>query len=494
MVSHQPSTQSPHRGSSESSSLSTVAPTRRGGLAVLLATLGFLSGFGDLSNLGNPSEIPPAASANSVEPPTPPPVSSAPPTHLEHGTATNAHSEVAHYATVEIDSLPLFQSSDGADELAPGSSLTVVTKGKIKPGESLSRALGRHGIAASTVHLIAREMKPVFDFRHSQPGDRYRLGQDPEGMVLDFRYRVSHEKSFYLFWEGTRYVVSEEHAELQPQLAKVAGVVESSLYVAIRSLGEQSQLATDFADIFAWSIDFSRSARPGDDFQILYERLYRTDDDGEQVYVKPGRILAARYRGSVGDHSVVYYEPAEGRGGYYRPDGSSIERAFLVAPLEFSRISSAYSKARRHPILKVVRPHRGIDYAAAHGTPLWSVAAGEVIYRGWAGASGNLVKVRHVNGYVSYYAHLSRFEKGLRVGQHVDQKQLIGYVGSTGLATGPHVCFRVQRHGEYVNPLDIASPPADAISGANWTRFMARRDMLLSDLGSGRLVASDEAL
>jgi murein DD-endopeptidase MepM/ murein hydrolase activator NlpD len=403
-------------------------------------------------------------------------------------------SGLADFGSIEIDSLPLFRSEAGIDELAPGSSLTVVTKGAIKRGESLSRALGRHGIAASTVHLIAHEMKPVFNFRHSQPGDRYRLGQDPEGTVLDFRYSVSHEKSYYLFWEGTRYVVSEEHADLQPQLAKVAGVVESSLYVAIRGLGEQSQLATDFAEIFAWSIDFSRNVRPGDDFQILYERLYRTDDDGEQVYVKPGRILAARYRGIVGDHSVVYYEPEQGRGGYFRPDGSSIERAFLVAPLEFSRISSSYSKARRHPILNVVRPHRGIDYAAAHGTPLWSVAAGEVIYRGWAGASGNLVKVRHVNGYVSYYAHLARFQQGLRVGEHVDQKQLIGYVGSTGLATGPHVCFRVQRHGEYVNPLDIASPPSDAISGDKWTRFMARRDVLLSDLGNSTLMATDEAL
>jgi murein DD-endopeptidase MepM/ murein hydrolase activator NlpD len=476
--------QSPPR---RSSTAPAPAPSYgRGALVVLLSTLAFLSGF------GTSDEIPPAASANSIEPQTPPHVSSPPPSRPAPTAESSLN--VSHLRAVDIDSLPLYRSETSPEGWSAPTSLTVVTKGAIKHGESLGMALGRQDIKASTVHLIAREMRPVFDFRHSQPGDRYRLGQDPDGVVLDFRYSVSQEKSYYLFWEGTRYVVREEHAELQPQLANVAGVVESSLYIAIRTLGEHSQLATDFAEIFAWSIDFSRNARPGDEFQILYERLYRIEDDGEQVYVKPGRILAARYRGSVGDHSVVYYEPENGRGAYYRPDGTSIERAFLVAPLEFSRISSAYSKARRHPILKVVRPHRGIDYAAAHGTPLWTVADGEVIFRGWAGASGNLVKVRHATGYVSYYAHLSRFEKGLRVGDRVTQKQVIGYVGSTGLATGPHVCFRVQRHGQYVNPLDIASPPAEAISGDHWTRFMTLRDVLLSDLGSTTLVVADEAL
>jgi murein DD-endopeptidase MepM/ murein hydrolase activator NlpD len=162
--------------------------------------------------------------------------------------------------------------------------------------------------------------------------------------------------------------------------------------------------------------------------------------------------------------------------------------------LEFRRISSSFSKARRHPILGVVRPHRGIDYAAAPGTPVWSVADGKVIYRGWAGASGNLVKIQHRSGYVSYYAHLSRFESGLKLGDTVRQKQVVGYVGQTGLATGPHVCFRVQKNGRYVNPLDIVSPPAQGIADSEWSIFKARRDVLLSDLGSATLVAADEAL
>ena len=335
-----------------------------------------------------------------------------------------------------------------------------MTRGELERGQSLSTALRAQGISSATIHLIAREMRGTFDFRHAQPGHRYRLNQDPAGQILEFRYETSAERSLRLTWDGEEYSVEESQSTLQPQLAKVSGGIQTSLYEAILAIGEHTSLASSFADIFAWDIDFSRNVRPGDDFEILYEKLYRTDEDGQAVYVRPGRILAARYRGAAGEHEAIFFEPTNGHAGYYRPDGSAIERAFLVAPLEFRRISSSFSTARRHPILGVVRPHRGIDYAASPGTPVWSVAEGTVIYKGWAGASGNLVKIKHRNGYVSYYAHLAGFAKGLKVGDAVGQKQVIGQVGSTGLATGPHVCFRVQKNGRYVNPLDIVSPPA----------------------------------
>ncbi len=400
---------------------------------------------------------------------------------------------VAEYAPVAIGSLPLRQA-DTQDAWPTSTALTVVTEGTLGRGQSLSNALHSHDISSATIALIAREMRPVFNFRRSQPGDQYRLAQDSDGMVLDFRYTTSPEKSFYLAWEGTRYTVREDRAPLRTQLAKVSGVIETSLYDGIVRLGEQSALANAFADVFAWDIDFSRSVRPGDDFQILYERLFRTDEDGREVYVKPGRILAARYRGRVGEHAVVFYEGPDGESGYYRTDGTPIQRAFLAAPLEFRRMTSSFSSGRLHPILGVVRPHRGIDYSAPMGTPVWSVASGTVIYRGWAGASGNLVKVKHRSGYVSYYAHLSRFDGGLKVGDKVSQKQVLGFVGQTGLATGPHVCFRIQKDGRYVNPMDIATPAADRIAKIEWPEFAARRDVLLADLGAASFVAGNEAL
>lgn len=261
----------------------------------------------------------------------------------------------------------------------------------------------------------------------------------------------------------------------------------------MRDLGEESQVASDFASIFAWDVDFSRAVHSGDQFRLLYERNYVVED-GEERYLGPGRILAAAYAGNNGQHYAIYYEVEPGRGGYYHPDGRSVQRKFLLAPLNFSRISSRFSNARFHPILKVKRPHYGIDYAAPYGAPVWSVADGKVIYKGRAGGFGRLVKVRHSNGYVSYYAHLSRYAAGLKVGQPVRQKQVVGFVGQSGLATGPHVCFRVQKDGHYVNPAAIDAPSADPIPLDHRERFAAARDVRLEELGPIALIATDEAL
>ncbi len=392
---------------------------------------------------------------------------------------------------VPIEKLPIYRAKAREEAVE---SLAIVTRGEIGRGKSLGSSLQSQGISPATIHLVATEMRKVFDFRHSRPGDEYRLGQDAAGRVLDFRYSQSPEESFYLAWNGTRYVVRMETAELRPQIAKVAGVVDSSFYGAIRALGEQSALASDFARILAWDIDFSRSVHPGDEFQILYERLYRLNDDGEEVYVRPGQILAGRYDGRGGQHTVVYFEGDDGGGAYFRPDGSSVERAFLAAPLEFSRITSRFTWARRHPILNVTRPHPGIDYAAPQGTPVWSVAAGIVEYKARAGASGNLIRVRHQGGLTSHYAHLARFAPNLEVGDRVEQKQIIGYVGSTGLSTGPHVCFRVKRDGEYVDPMEISGPAGDPVGVERLAVFRSVRDQLLADLGPGPRSVSDEAL
>jgi murein DD-endopeptidase MepM/ murein hydrolase activator NlpD len=234
--------------------------------------------------------------------------------------------------------------------------------------------------------------------------------------------------------------------------------------------------------------------RPGDEFRILYERLHFIDEHGRESYLRPGRILAAQYLGAAGQHSAVYYENQPGEGSYYHPDGSSVQRQFLQAPLRYARISSSYTTARHHPILRITRPHQGIDYAAPAGTPIWAVADGRVIYRGYAGGFGNLVKIRHSRGYVSYYGHLSRFGQGLKVGQRVRQKQVIGYVGSTGLSTGPHVCFRIAQDGRYFNPAKLRMPAGNPISAQRRPDFLASRDSLLARLDAGTLIATDEAL
>jgi murein DD-endopeptidase MepM/ murein hydrolase activator NlpD len=381
-----------------------------------------------------------------------------------------------------------------AAEPETAAATTVITAGELGRGDTLAAALRRSNVPQDVIHLVATETSRAFDFRRAQPGHAFLLTQDLEGRVLDFRYRTTPIESVHLALEDGEYVVRREQAELVPRVSRIAGVVTSSLYGAMRELGEGPQLANDFTDVFAWDVDFSRTVKSGDEFRVLYERLYYVDDDGNETYAGPGRILAAHYGGAVGDHTAVYFEFDEGRGGYFRPDGSSVERQFLMAPLRYSRISSRFSSARRHPILKITRPHHGIDYVAKAGSPVWAVADGEVIYRGWAGGFGNLLKVRHVKGYVSYYAHLSRFAAGLRVGDRIQQKQVIGYVGQTGLATGPHVCFRIAQNGRYVNPARLRSPAAKPVPDAARDAFVATRDMLLSELDAGPFVASGEAL
>jgi murein DD-endopeptidase MepM/ murein hydrolase activator NlpD len=370
----------------------------------------------------------------------------------------------------------------------------VIVRGALEAGDNLVFALQREGVTRSVSNRIAVELKPLFNFRRSQPGHEFRVVSTREGRLVTFRYSVSDLESYVITRDGDAYLAAREEAVLEPEVTRIAGIVATSLHDAIVQLGEKGRLANDFSEIFAWDIDFSRSVRTGDEFRILYERLYRKDDDEGRVYVGPGKILAATYSGSAGEFSAVYFEPEEGRGGYYRPDGSSVEGQFLRAPLRYSRITSRFTHSRRHPILKINRPHHGIDYAAPKGTPLWSVADGHVIYRGWGGGFGNLVKVRHDDGLVSYYSHLSRFAKDLKVGQKVRQKQVIGFVGSTGLATGPHVCFRIAKEGRYIDPMRVASPIGPPVRPEQKPQFHAARDVLLAELDAGPLVAVGEAL
>jgi murein DD-endopeptidase MepM/ murein hydrolase activator NlpD len=370
-------------------------------------------------------------------------------------------------------------------ETAPDEVLVRIrTEGEILRGRTLASVMAKKGVSPSVVHLISTELSPVFNFRYSRPGDRFEVVQDELGELLSFRYTRSPLEHYTLLPQDGGYLAERHEPAMLRKRARTAGVVSSSLYLAVQSLGERIELATDFANIFAWDVDFSRSVQSGDEFAILYERLH-VQDQGELTYVRPGRILAARYSNAADDYTALYFEPVEGHGGYYRPDGSSVERQFLRAPLNYRRISSRYTLSRLHPILKVRRPHQGIDYAAQRGTPVWSVGDGKVIFRGRSGGFGKLVKVRHGNGYVSYYGHLSRFAD-VRVGDQVGQKQVLGFVGCTGLCTGPHLDFRFKHYGKYVNP---------ALAGGDLDRFAKSRERLLRELDPAPIAAmTSEAL
>ncbi len=360
---------------------------------------------------------------------------------------------------------------------ATDSSLTIAT-GRVPKRGTLAGALRGAGVDPVLVDQIARNLRPVFDFRRARPGDFYALIRDEAGELLSFEYQRGRGEVYRLDRDPNgKLVARKDVAPLERRVLQLGGVLTGSLFTSLVDLGERPELVHAFTDIFLWDFDFSTQSRSGDEFRMVFEKFF--DKDG---FVRYGRVLAAEYRSSKKSVVAVWFEDEQGHGGYFTPDGNSVHRSFLKAPVKYSRISSRYTKARLHPVLHTRRPHEGVDYAAPTGTPVWSVANGQVVYAGWSGGFGRLIKVKHSNGYISYYGHLSRYAKGLRVGQSVSQKQLIGYVGMTGLATGPHLDFRIQRNGRFFDPLSVKLDMGEPVSSRARPRFDKVKEMRLAEL------------
>jgi len=356
-----------------------------------------------------------------------------------------------------------------------------VIKGEVPTGGTVGSSLRALGIDATDVHTIDRSIRPVFDFRHAHAGDSFALIRDNESRLISFEFQRGR-RNIYRVERTPEGELSASHrvTPLERRIAQLGGVIDRSLFESIRELGERPELVNDFADIFMWDFDFSRQTRPGDEFRVVFEKFY--DRDG---FVKYGKLLAAQYSTSNDAFTAVYFEDEQGYGDYYTPDGNSMRRTFLRAPLEYSRISSRYTTSRLHPVTKVRSPHYGVDYAAPRGTEVWAVAEGEIISKGWMGGLGRTIRVKHPNGYISYYGHLSRYAKGLKVGGRVRQKDVIGYVGSSGLSTGPHLDYRVKYEGRFVDPLKLRFPDGEPVQVVARDRF--------ADLASSRIAALNAA-
>jgi len=272
--------------------------------------------------------------------------------------------------------------------------------------------------------------------------------------------------------------------ELTRRTVAVGGQLDDNLFLSMGRLGETAALTIAFANVLAWDIDFSTQSRRGDRFDLVVDKLYR---DGE--FVGYGDLQAVRYVSKLGGErvfSAFLFEDDAGHRDYYDASGKSMRKAFLRAPVDFDRISSGFSYNRLHPISGRRKPHLGVDYAAATGTPVYSVAAGVVTDRGVRGGGGNQVTIEHAMGYMTKYLHLSRFAKGLRPGQRVAQKEVIGYVGQTGAATGPHLDFRLYRHGKPVNPLTQIFPPGPPVAEEYRGEFEVVKAALLQELELAR--------
>jgi murein DD-endopeptidase MepM/ murein hydrolase activator NlpD len=298
-----------------------------------------------------------------------------------------------------------------------------------------------------------------------------------DGALVGLERRLNEEQTLKVVRDesGLKADVLQNPLESRPRTLRA--VINSSLFEAVENAGGHDQTAVALADIFGWDIDFVLDIQPGDSFAVSYQELYQ-----EGVYVKDGPILAASFTNQGKQYRAVRYVDPDGNAHYYTPDGRSMHKAFLRAPLEFTRVSSGFNSARKHPILNLIRAHKGVDYAAPIGTPVRAAGDGRIAYAGPKGGYGNVVEIDHSRGILTVYGHLSRFAKGTRVGQHVTQGTVIAYVGMTGLATGPHLHYEYRVNGVFKNPQTVSLPDAESIDARLRDDFQTRTAPLLATL------------
>ncbi|RLE11625.1 hypothetical protein DRJ04_07695 [Candidatus Aerophobetes bacterium] len=350
----------------------------------------------------------------------------------------------------------------------------TIFSGKLRRGDTLYDCLRRGGVSPQRIYHISRSLKSVFNPKDCKPGDRVILQKSGEEGFLTVKY-FPGGLNYYLLQEIEPGVfsVSKEKIPAKKILIGAKGKVRSSLYDAMKKEGLDNELILKFADIFSWEVDFLTDPRQGDTFELIWERYVSL----EGKVLMEGRILAAEYINQGKSYTAIFYRDPEGHQGYFTPEGTSLRKSFLRSPLNYRRISSYFSYRRFHPILKIYRPHPGIDYAAPTGTPVSSIGEGVVIFAGWKGGFGRFVKIKHPNGYITSYGHLSRIAKGIRRGKKVAQGQVIGYVGATGLATGPHLDFRIAKNGRYLNFLRLKLPRAASVKSVYLEDFNKHKEV-----------------
>lgn len=361
-----------------------------------------------------------------------------------------------------------------------------VEENYVRSSESLSDILTDRGVSSQVIDRIAHLPSTVFDLRKMKVGNDYAVfySRDSLRQPLYFVYAENLVNYFQynLTLDSCKVIPGKNEVITERKVA--AGSINSSLWNAMKENNLDPMLAIRLSDLFAWSIDFF-AIQKGDHFTVLYDQEYVK---GEKIGI--GMIHAAVFNSSGQDFYAIHFEQEDGQN-YFDDQGKSIRKEFLKAPMKLFRISSRFTGARMHPILRIVRPHHGVDYAAPTGTPIYTIGDGVVITRAYqAGGGGNFIKIKHNSVYTTTYMHLSRFAPGLQTGSRVKQGDLIGYVGATGLASGPHLDFRVFMNGFPTDPLKLKSPPANPVTNENMEKFKLVRDRLMKELKNARTIGS----
>jgi len=371
-----------------------------------------------------------------------------------------------------------------APEIVPEGERTVLT---VRQGDSLDRLFRRNNLSVTDLAYILEDKLAKEYLRLIRPGDEiivYHSGAD----VIQLQRELDYAKSLRVERTDNAFAANLIEHRLASKQTQAEGVITSSLFEAGADAGVSDRVIMNLAGIFAWDIDFVLDIRQGDRFRIIVEEMWR---DGERV--SEGEILAAEFVNQSEVFRAVRYTDPEGNSSYYSPDGKNMRKTFLRAPLSFSRISSNFNPNRRHPVLNTIRAHRGVDYAAATGTPIMAAGNGKVIFRGVKGGYGNTIILQHGGNITTLYAHMSKFNSKVRNGSRVKQGQIIGYVGQTGLASGPHLHYEYRKNGVHMNPRTVKLPDAAPIDASLKSDFESKAAPLLGklDLAPGMIAETE---
>lgn len=347
-----------------------------------------------------------------------------------------------------------------------------VIDGKVGKSDTLGRVLKKSGLTAAEADEVIRSLSGVFDFKTMRAGQTYRIERGPDGRVKSFELVVSKVLTVRAERGPAGTLIGKaDSSQTRIEEKAIGGRIESSLYATIKASGESAALVDFFVDVFAYDLDFYNDTHDGDTFRVVVEKQLagaQSGPGGAGELIRYRRILAAEYSGKAGTFRTFWFGD-----GYFDERGQSSEKTLLKTPLKFQRVSSGFDRARMHPVLHTVRAHLGIDYAAPAGTPVWAAASGVISHRGDAGGAGNLVMIQHDGGIETAYMHLSKFADGQKVGQRVAAKTVIGYVGATGLATGPHLHFGVKQNGEFIDPTKLTPVRSRTVAPKDMDAFKA---------------------
>ncbi len=377
---------------------------------------------------------------------------------------------------LKLQSAPATSSTSQPAAL-PAAETTTLT---VHRGDTLAHLFAKAHLSANDMHSILALGGITKRLRLIHPGQVITVSHDDSGQILGLSMKLDDEHKLQVEHSSTGYQASEVNIPTEITVAYAHGVIENSLFDAATRAGLSDPVIMELIHLFGWDIDFSHDIRSGDSFTLLYQKIHLQDEP-----VMDGPILAAEFVTQDKTYRVARFTDPSGHTGYYTPDGRNVRKELLRAPVAYTRISSGFSMHRMNPILHIVRPHYGVDYAAPTGTPIMAAGDGYIVFRGRKEGFGRCIIIKHGGGYSTLYAHMSRFRSGLRTGSHVKQEQVIGYVGESGEATGPHLHYQIMLDGVPRNPRTVHLPSATPLLAKYLPEFDRDFNTLVAEMGNG---------